>query len=1026
MVPFGASVIRTLLLSLLLAEFIPSEQLPIRIYTTADGLPRNRVNQIVSDSRGFLWFGTPEGLSRFDGYSFTTYGVDQGLPGHVVNDILEDSKGVLWVAAGGGLARFNPSAARPRFTVYTPGESTASRMITLLYEDHAHRLWCGTLAGLYWLEQAPDQSGKFHFVDLKSPDGNPHDQVVTAILQARSGSLWVGVANRLDRLMPDGRTELYDARHGLPNNVITQVFEDRSGHLWVSTREGLYRIVDQPDPSRSLIERRFSTRDGLGADWVDTLFESSDGKLWATTTGGLSEFVPGRDGGRFRSYTTANGLSDGHVQAIAEDREGNLWLGTESAGAMKVARNGFTSFTIADGLADLRIVSIFEDQAGEVCAVSTASQPTINCFDGSRFHAVRPNYGRTVTAFGWGWYQTVLQDHAGEWWIPTGQGLYRFPHAEGYRQFARQARKAVYTMRDGLASEEAFRVYEDSRGDIWTGPVTTTKTWVSRWERSTNSFHHYGVAEGVPLGWPSAFREAPDGVLWIGYYEGRLVRYWKGRFMILSAADGLPRGLGMVHGLHRDRSGRLWVGTDGGLIRVEDPGAEHPRFLAYRAAQGLSSDAVISITEDQWGRIYVGTGRGVDRFDAPAASKPLNRIKHYTTADGLARGELSVSFQDRQGALWFGSLQGLSRLAPEPDLPRGPPPVLVKALRIRGVAYPVSELGETDLRELQLQPQQNQVQIDFIGLGFGPGESLRYQYKLEPADVDWSAPIEQRSVNYASLAPGTYRFQVRAINADGVSSPKPAGIAFTVVPPLWQRWWFRALVVFLLASVAYTMYRYRLARMLEVERVRTRIATDLHDDIGSSLSQVAILSEVVQRRIGNSDPELHEPLSRIAGVSRELVDSMSDIVWAVNPAKDKLYYLLQRMRQFAGDVLVARDIRFGFRVEDCEHDLRVETDARRQIYLIFKECIHNIVRHAYCSDVEIEIRRQRERLVLRISDNGSGFEPSAALNGHGLLSMAERAKRIGGKADVVTNASGTTVTLDVPLDGAPVEAPPPE
>jgi signal transduction histidine kinase len=217
------------------------------------------------------------------------------------------------------------------------------------------------------------------------------------------------------------------------------------------------------------------------------------------------------------------------------------------------------------------------------------------------------------------------------------------------------------------------------------------------------------------------------------------------------------------------------------------------------------------------------------------------------------------------------------------------------------------------------------------------------------------------------------------------------------------------------ALLIYGLSRYRLMHLLAVERVRTRIATDLHDDIGSSLSQVAILSEVVRRRIGESDPEINERLSRIATISRELVDSMSDIVWAINPAKDNLYYVTQRMREFANDVLIARDISFEFRATSGEHGHGIGADARRQVFLIFKECVNNVVRHANCTHVEIDVRTEGARLVVQVRDNGPGFEPLAAANGHGLASMRDRARRLGGTIDVMANHCGTAVTLEVPL-----------
>jgi len=218
---------RRFLLALLAPVLSYAVQLPVRSYTTADGLPRNVVNRIIRDARGLMWFATDEGLARFDGYNFTAYSIDQGLPSYLVNDILETSTGTFWVAMNRGLCRFNPSAAGPRFTIYHPGESQTSQMVTKLYEDRAHRLWVGTRAGLYWMEETANRGASFHFVDLKSPNKYANDRAIYAILQDRRNTLWVAVSNGLYHLTADGRTELYETRHGLPFNLITQILEDR-------------------------------------------------------------------------------------------------------------------------------------------------------------------------------------------------------------------------------------------------------------------------------------------------------------------------------------------------------------------------------------------------------------------------------------------------------------------------------------------------------------------------------------------------------------------------------------------------------------------------------------------------------------------------------------------------------------------------------------------------------------------------------------------------------------------------------
>jgi two-component sensor histidine kinase len=378
---------------------------------------------------------------------------------------------------------------------------------------------------------------------------------------------------------------------------------------------------------------------------------------------------------------------------------------------------------------------------------------------------------------------------------------------------------------------------------------------------------------------------------------------------------------------------------------------------------------------------------------------------------------LELAFADREGNLWFGTTLGLSRLVPEPDPPQSPPPILIGGLRVRGVPYPLSDLGVDHLSGIQLNPDQTQIEISFLGLSFEAGEVLRYQYMLADADRDWGPLTAQRTVNYASLKPGSYRFLVRAVNSAGLGGSASASIAFTILPPIWQRWWFLALCACVAMSVLYALHRNHVGRLVQLERVRTRIATDLHDDIGASLSQIAVVSEVLSQRGGSQD-QFREPLSQIANDSRELVASMSDLVWAIDPRRDHLNDLVQRMRRFSSDMFTARNIQFRFSAP--AGDLRLGVDQRRQIFLIFKEAVNNIVRHSGCTEAEVELTFAANTLVLRVHDNGRGLDLSQANRGNGLSDMRTRARTLGGEVEITCGQDcGTDVTLKVPLGRLP-------
>ncbi|MBL8188155.1 MAG: hypothetical protein JNK38_09110 [Acidobacteria bacterium] len=988
-----------------------AERLPVKLYTTADGLPSTQIKRIVRDSHGFLWFCTRNGLSRFDGAEFVNYNIIDGLPDPTINDLLESRSGVYWVATnGGGVSRFDPRVSTAtqsalRFKHYAVGIHIASNRVNRLCEDLLGRIWAATDRGIFRLEAKHDAS--FQQVDLPVTPRAPGEESANAIMADRSGTVWVGFSSAgLFRVWPDGRIEQFAQRAKLPITPINSLLEDRTGRIWVGTwGHGLFRIEDGTGSNQPLAAQQFTTKDALPADSVHSMYQFPDGRLWAFTEMGIAEF----DGNAFKPLDQINRLIGGVVEMAMEDRDGNLWLSSLHLGVTKLIRQGFTTWDQNDAPGLRFPYPLYTDANGEIIANGMKNW-TINQFDGQRFTTVRPLLPPDPGNL---WLNTgAYRDRFGEWWVTSRTGLYRFPQVRRLADLAHTSPKAVYRLGSGLSHDIVYRVYEDVRGDLWVGGLNENANNLTRWERASETFHPVKIPPEISDPQvPSVFLEDRAGNLWIAFQDGGLVRYRDGRFIVMQQADGWPHS--QIMSGYLDQSGRLWlVGGAAGLMRIDDPAAESPRpTRIYTMADGLSSGNVRAVTGDQWGRIYIGTAAGIDRLDLA-----YNSVRHYTAADGLSNEFVVSAQRDRNGHLWFGTIEGLSRLVPEPDVPSVPPPVKIGALHVAGVPYGVSEIGEEAVGTLKLDAAQNNVQIDYFGVSFAFGERLRFQYKLENADREWSAPTEQRSVNYANLAPGSYRFLVRAINADGVVSAQPATVAFMILPPLWRRWWFMVLIVLSVGAAIYALYRYRVSHLLALERVRMRIAHDLHDDIGSNLSRIAMLSEVARQHLGGDDSEVTDRLTRVAAISRESVDALGDIVWAINPARDRLSDLTQRMRRVADDFCSARDIAFDIHTAIADHNARLDSDTRREVLLIFKECLNNIARHSGCTAVNAEFRQQDGWLVLQIGDNGKGIEPSRQNNGHGLNSMQQRAVRLGGELAITSdNSIGTTLRLTVPL-----------
>jgi ligand-binding sensor domain-containing protein/signal transduction histidine kinase len=995
-------------LFLLAALPVYAQRLPLRHYDVSDGLAHSGIQVIHQDRKGYLWFGTSEGLSRFDGYRFTNYGERDGLGHVIVNDIAEDRQGRLWVGTnGGGVSRLiddprevsshqqSTSApdVRRKFVNFRVGGSPGSNRVNALLFDDYDNIWLATDAGLYRAAAGQDSDLKFELVVPHSGEGNARGAFAD-----RRGRLWFGVAYELIEVV-QGQIIKYGREDGVGRHFVVSMVEDQQGRLLVANEHEVFEFIAPTDGESRGQWRPFPLT--LAPDQKVAVMEvDAKGALWVGTRNGLIKYWDGKQ----TLYTTAQGLSSNVVLAFTEDRDGNLWIGTELGGVCKLSGAMIISITMAEGLPDQYVSRAMEDRRGRIYAIAP-NAGLMEIVEGRA--ALVP--GSLIAPFS---SADLFQDSRGAWWINTSKGLYRF---EGPELQLRRGRKLGAA--DGIPG----------------GKVNASPYWVEdRVGRllimyyGDNDIYRLDPArpgrvafERIPLNTtlPNVvIRMMSDGAgtLWLGGHEF-IARWMKGKTTILRPTEGLPET--SPRSFFQDSRGWVWVGLRyKGVSVAKDPDAESPHFVNYSTEQGLASNTIWSISEDDVGRIYLGTGKGVDQLDPKTG-----RIRHFNTKDGLAGDLINQCFKDRSGNIWVVTPQGLSMLNPRADrIADYPPPIYLSQAQVAGEDLPLPETGALRIQDLELPATRNNLLLEYVALSFRGEHRLRYQYKLEGVDGDWSAPTEGRSVNYARLAPGSYQFMARAINQEGVMSAEPVVFRFRILPPLWQRWWFVALAALGVGLTALAFYRSRVKRVVELERVRTRIATDLHDDIGSSLSQIAILSEVSRRRLGEEQNGVGESLAQIANTSRDLVDSMSDIVWAINPRRDRVSDLTQRMREFAGDVFTAREIEFSFRAPAGGLELRLDAGLRRQLYLIFKEAVNNAARHSGCTQAEIEFDVAQDRLLLGVRDNGRGFDSNgdavASRNGNGLVSMRERARAMGGEIEIISQANqGAAVKLYLPL-----------
>lgn len=1039
-----------ILLLLLLFQTPPvyPERLPLKSYTSADGLGSSFIDFLMRDSRGFMWFCTRDGLSRFDGAQFVTYRIDDRNAPPGIETMAETRDGWYWISTTGGLFRFKSDE------VSRPGEARGNQLLKaefigksrgIVFEDQSGTLW---LAAGY-LYRIVKKDDKFTLVQEKLNLPVAKEPAVYRLSESKDGSLWLDTTAGVVRRLPDGRKIYYHDESNIIASFRAIISDDSTDHIWVL--HDLELFVMKPDsietltnagpltthqfaptsvmPASTETEVHLPEKAGeilkIGAGEFLTkysghrLFQTKDGNVWLTTNKELIQF----DGQRFHRFTTVQGLPEGMSQ-MAEDSAGNLWVGGQTNLA-RLDRKGLITYGSTDGLHSPSITAINESVDGTLYFADVDF--FVNSLNGKRFTTVHPAIAPSSRVLWTSRYAFLDADR--KWWILTNEKLYRFDQLNSPKPLS------IFTNLDGLKTDSMFQIFQQRNGQIWLSVQSrvTDESGLATFDPQKNTFHRLTQADGFPPNKSvSSFAEESNGTLWFGFYEGGLVRYANNHFKVFGDAEGIPSGV--LTDLLLDHLGRLWItSSSDGARRVDNPREESPVFTKVTTADGLSSDNVRTIAEDRNGNIYLGTVRGIDRI-----SESNNLVRHYSVADGLAGDFVVDSHCDRNGNMWFATTNGISRLTPVADEHNETPQVWLGALRIAGVPQPLPELGASEVGPLELEHTQNNLQLEFFGMEFHPGTALRYQYRLEGADTSWSSPTEQRTITFANLRPGSYRFVVRAVNPDGVANGKPALVSFRILQPFWFRWWFVALSLCLLGGLAFAVARQRRGQRLERERsqlelrrvqedrlrdleqVRRRIAADLHDDIGSNLTRISLISEVAQRKIDGAAPAVRDQLTNIGRLSRELVDSMSEIVWAINPNKDHFSDLSQRMRHFASDVLSAKQINFQFKSMEVDHDIKVGANLRREFFLVFKEAINNVARHSKSTDVSIELRASDSHLALDLSDNGSGFDIDSKAIGHGLVSMRQRVNALGGTFDLEsTHSVGTNLRCSIPLTENP-------
>lgn len=981
------------------------------MFDIESGLPHNRVNRIYLDSKNFLWICTDDGLSRFDGHQFVNYTTADGLPHRYVNAVLETRAGEYWVATDGGLSHFDPRPGRTRFTTYVPPGPEEARHVNALIEETDGSLLLGTSSGLYRFTASSDPK-IIGLTDFDSSQDAPKAVMVNAIARDTNNSLWLATNHGLYRRGIDGRWTNYlterclkgDCRTAEPPAFVSSFAEENNHRLWIAFNGGFGRIAIDPKPGTPVLDFVRTDQPELGRE-VRALWLGADGRRWIATNTGLREWIVGpNDVSRFREHTLQEKFPHEAVISIREDIAGNLWIGTRRSGLLRMGASRFQTFGATAGLQLGRDQLLMEARTGQISIFDIGGRRTqvYRQKGEQRFISTLAALPETAASMPHV-LQMVIEDRKGAWWFSTGSGLFRFPVLEGQPDLRLMPECAV------------DRFFEDAAGDLWMSNWCHGEKFakLARWERRSGMVHDESdrLPPDARMG-ISAFVQDRAGTIWVGLqHPGRLFRLKKGRFQSISA-----NWQGHINKIFADSKGRLWItSTESGLGLIEDPMSVDPQLRRYTRAQGLSADEVWCITEDRLGRIYAGTAKGVDRLDPDTG-----RIVHYSTADGLVRGDIRSALRDRNGHLWFASAHGVSKFRPSEDRTAPPSRARITGLRTAGVPFPLSEFGETAIGPVQFQSHQNSLQIDFAATDYRVQTPLRYEFWLDregrhaDSTQTWQDLGTTSTIHLIDLAPGDFLLKVRALTPDGLHG-EPASLAFAILQPLWRTWWFQLMCVMAIAGLVYWMRTRGLQQQLAMERVRSHIAMDLHDDIGAGLSRISVMGEALKGRLPTGDGEVRRMLNDIADSSRQLVTDMSDIVWSLDPRRDQIGELASRLRAFGSDLLETHGVEWAVDAPSEKLHQSVPPALRRQLYLIFKEGIHNVAKHADAKKATLHLWLQAGYVGGELTDDGRGITPGIQ-HGNGIASMRERVKHLSGDFEISTTpGSGTSIRINVPL-----------
>jgi len=949
----------------------------------SSSLSHNWIWDIIEDDADNLWVATWEGLNKYDRLKgqFTRYLPDSAdnhsISGARPASLAKDRDGKLWIGTwGGGLNVYLPS--EDIFTVYQnsthPRNNYPGDFIRKVFIDMEGTIWIGSWEGLVKCTQAVD--GKPVFEHFKHDPADPSTISSNRIMEIEEdpdGTLWIGTLggglNSFDRLSGKFSRYLHDENNpgSISSNDITSIETCTGGILWIGTvSSGLNRFNKE---ERNFTRYKYDPDHPgtLSSDAVYSIFTDKGGILWIGA-GGLNLYDHQLSGFHNQAslMTLTEPLRNRSVDAVFESRDECLWVGTEASGLLMISREkGETAWyryepDKTNSLSNNEVSSIAEDNEGHLWIGTRGGGLNVLDRRSGIITRIREQADKPVTA-GLDYINGIVFDDEGILWIATSDmGIISFDPGTGHFECFRSNPDDPNT----VSGDYLLRIYKDSRGDLWIGS----------WGGSLNK---------------------------LDIKEKRFTRF-------LNDPDdpaSLPGNI--VHSIYEcleDGTRTLWIGTANGLARF-DPDRPGMGFETPDVNSRFPSKSIYGTLKDANDNLWISSNAGLFKYNSRDGS-----LKIYGNRDGLPGNEFNAGafLELGTGEFAFGSSNGLLIFTPDSIVQSSYEPniVLTSFSVFNQKVYDGTRLGALDT--LLLNYKQNFFAFEFASMDFSDPQRSRFQYKMEGIDADWIQSDGRHFASYTNIDPGHYRFIVMGTNRDGAWSSHEAVINLVITPPFWQRWWFRSLALLFILMILLSAHLYRLNRVREIERLRIKIASDLHDDIGSALTRINIHSQ--QMLTDRNAEHIEHSSGKINELTREVISTMSDIVWSIDARNDTVADLISRMQDFAHNTLSENEIRVSFNQKGLESNKVIPVLVRQNLYYIFKEAVNNIVKHSGAGAVDVEFSNTNTKFTMAISDNGKGYDPDKIKKGSGIRNMRMRAEKIGANLEI-TSREGVRICL---------------